>query len=131
MAAIIYDNQRQVLLTRRARSPRRGYWELPGGFVNTGESAEEALRREVREELGIYLKSSRYLCSRPNVYRYRKMTYRPLDLFFTAPLPPAANIAPDQSEVSRWRLFPPPEVPWSNIAFKSYRPVLRRWFQPS
>lgn len=42
-----------VLLIRRARPPRAGEWSLPGGAQETGETLEEALHREIREETGI------------------------------------------------------------------------------
>ena len=43
----------EVLLARRARPPREGYWDCPGGFVDPDEHPEDALRRELREELGV------------------------------------------------------------------------------
>jgi 8-oxo-dGTP diphosphatase len=42
-----------ILLVQRARSPLKGYWSLPGGLIETGESIEAALRREVLEETGL------------------------------------------------------------------------------
>jgi ADP-ribose pyrophosphatase YjhB (NUDIX family) len=42
-----------VLLVERGREPLKGYWSLPGGAVETGESLETALRREVKEETGL------------------------------------------------------------------------------
>jgi 8-oxo-dGTP diphosphatase len=43
----------EVLLVRRARPPREGCWDCPGGFVDPDEHPEDALRRELREELGV------------------------------------------------------------------------------
>lgn len=43
----------QVLLVRRGREPAKGAWALPGGLLELGESVEEGLRRELREECGI------------------------------------------------------------------------------
>jgi ADP-ribose pyrophosphatase YjhB (NUDIX family) len=42
-----------VLLSRRAREPWRGHWEIPGGYVDQGEHPMDAARREVREEVGV------------------------------------------------------------------------------
>jgi ADP-ribose pyrophosphatase YjhB (NUDIX family) len=50
-AAIFRDGK--VLLTRRARSPAKGFYSLPGGRVEFGESLHEALAREIDEETGL------------------------------------------------------------------------------
>ncbi|MGX4806349.1 NUDIX hydrolase [Bradyrhizobium guangdongense] len=50
-AAIFREGK--VLLTRRARSPAKGFYSLPGGRVEFGESLHQALRREVDEETGL------------------------------------------------------------------------------
>jgi ADP-ribose pyrophosphatase YjhB (NUDIX family) len=44
---------REVLLVRRGRPPRQGEWSIPGGAQRLGETAEEAARRELREETGV------------------------------------------------------------------------------
>jgi 8-oxo-dGTP diphosphatase len=53
VAALVRDSDGRVLLTRRrADQPMPNLWELPGGKVEAGESPEEALAREIAEELG-------------------------------------------------------------------------------
>jgi ADP-ribose pyrophosphatase YjhB (NUDIX family) len=49
--ALVLDG-RELLLVRRAQAPRAGLWDTIGGFVDPGETAEEGVRREVREEIG-------------------------------------------------------------------------------
>jgi 8-oxo-dGTP diphosphatase len=43
----------EVLLVRRGKAPAKGLWSLPGGHIEAGERADDALRRELREETGI------------------------------------------------------------------------------
>src|SRR5439155_20812974 len=49
----ILERDGRVLLARRANDPRRGHWDLPGGFVNETESPVDALLREFAEETGL------------------------------------------------------------------------------
>jgi len=52
VGAIILDRDR-VLLVERGKPPLQGYWSLPGGVLETGETLEEGVRREIREETGL------------------------------------------------------------------------------
>ena len=63
VAAIILDEQGRLLLTRRAIDPFKGTLDLPGGFVSVDESSEEALAREIEEELGAEVLEYRYIRS--------------------------------------------------------------------
>jgi 8-oxo-dGTP diphosphatase len=50
---VVFDNEARVLLVRRARPPFTGHYALPGGFVEVGETVEQACRRELMEETGV------------------------------------------------------------------------------
>jgi len=50
---VVVDARNRVLLVRRKYAPYQGRYALPGGFVEIGETVEEACRREVREEAGV------------------------------------------------------------------------------
>ena len=51
VAAVIYDAEGRIFATQRGYGEWKDWWEFPGGKIEAGESREEALRREIREEL--------------------------------------------------------------------------------
>ncbi|MGI9028117.1 MAG: NUDIX hydrolase [Candidatus Saccharimonadales bacterium] len=61
-------NDDQYLVIRRSHAPRKGYWDLPGGFVEPGESALDTLIREIREETGLEVEEAKLLGTYPSVY---------------------------------------------------------------
>jgi len=84
VACFIQNKQGELLVCRRANDPAKGTLDLPGGFVDLYESAEEALKREIKEELNLDLTDIRFLQSIPNLYEYSGMVIHTLDLLFTA-----------------------------------------------
>lgn len=80
--AVIINNKRELLVATRANEPAKGTYDLPGGFVDMGETAEEAVIREVKEETGLDILSAEYLFSVPNQYVYSGFEVETTDLFF-------------------------------------------------
>lgn len=83
-AAFLRRADGKVLFIRRGHEPAKGMLAIPGGFIDEGETAEEGLRREFMEEVGIVVRDLSFLCSHPNTYFYKGVTYPVLDFFFTA-----------------------------------------------
>lgn len=90
-AAFIIRSDGRLLVARRAKEPARGTLDLPGGFVDMDETAEEGMRREIMEETGLQVDALTYLFSLPNRYIYSGMTIHTLDMFFRAEVPFDAN----------------------------------------
>ena len=85
-AAFIVNDNDEMLVVRRAKDPARGTLDLPGGFVDMGETVEEGMRREIKEETGLDVTEIHYLFSSPNVYIYSGMGIHTLDMDFLVPV---------------------------------------------
>lgn len=110
----------QVLLCRRAIDPRKGYWTLPAGFMENGETMEQAASRETLEEACARVRNlSLYtLFDLPHISQ--------VYTFFRAELVDLDFAAGDESlEV---RLFHEREIPWSKLAFPTVGRTLECYF---
>ncbi len=81
-AAFIVNDRDEMLVVRRAKEPAKGTLDLPGGFVDMGETVEEGMVREIKEETGLDVDHIQYLFSSPNVYVYSGMGVHTLDMDF-------------------------------------------------
>jgi NAD+ diphosphatase len=82
VAVIIRNEKDEVLFTVRKHDPAAGMLDLPGGFVDLGETAEQAVVREVYEELNLEITSMKYAATFTNKYLYSGILYQTLDLVF-------------------------------------------------
>ncbi|GHV51597.1 DNA mismatch repair protein MutT [Bacteroidia bacterium] len=82
VACFVRNGQGELLLVRRAKEPAKGTLDLPGGFADSFETAEDSVRREMKEETGLVVNDCRYLFSLPNIYPYSGFDVHTLDLFF-------------------------------------------------
>ncbi|MDR0559866.1 MAG: NUDIX domain-containing protein [Prevotellaceae bacterium] len=80
--AIIKNDRGEYLFTRRKNEPAAGKLDFPGGFVDIEETAENAVAREISEELNLNLTEIQYFKSLPNRYLYGGITYFTLDLVY-------------------------------------------------
>ncbi len=112
-----------VLATVRAGSPDVGMLDLPGGFVDHGETGEQALRRELDEELGLKGFIPVYFGTYPNVYPYKSVTYHTLDLVFAVRLDEQPTITPSD-DVAGVEWIKKSEVELRDFAFASVRAAL-------
>lgn len=109
----------KVLLCRRAIEPRHGYWTLPAGFMENGETTAEGAARETLEEAGarIELGSVFSMIDVPHVDQ--------VHLFYRARLL-HLDFEPGPESLEA-RLFEEQEIPWDQIAFRTVGQTLK-WF---
>ena len=100
--AFIFNSRGELLVERRKNAPAQGTLDLPGGFADIGETAEEGVAREVLEETGLRVTAVQYLFSIPNVYRYSGLDVHTMDMFFACRVGEGweAHAADDASEVA-------------------------------
>ncbi len=108
-----------ILLTVRGHEPKAGTYDLPGGFVDYNESVEDALKREIREELGIEVTIVSYLGSFPNRYVHRDIVYFTADLFFVCRAIDNDEKIRGNDEVKRWEIVPVDRLPLGKFGFES------------
>jgi ADP-ribose pyrophosphatase YjhB (NUDIX family) len=111
----------QVLLCRRNIEPRFGFWTLPAGFMEMGETSAEGAVRETVEEAGAHIELQA-LFTVLNVVRVGQ-----LHLYYRARLLDTdLNPGPETIEA---RLFREDEIPWDELAFRTVRETLRCYFE--
>jgi ADP-ribose pyrophosphatase YjhB (NUDIX family) len=121
---ILINNKNQIYLGLRTQEPKSGMWELPGGFINLHESAEDGVMREIKEELGIGLDNLSFFKSYSNDYFYKGTQYYPLDLFFVSKVNLDEIKPTDADEFSEGRFFDFDKIPFEKLAFESNKKVL-------
>ena len=123
VAVFVFDAQDRVLLIRRAKEPAAGKWAPPGGFVDAGETLEQAAAREVAEETGVAVSQLSYVASFPNTYVYRGYARPVSDVFFSARAD-TSLVTLQAEEAGDHRLATLAEIDPDDLAFDSMRRAL-------
>ena len=110
----------QVLLCKRAIEPRYGFWTLPAGFMELGETVADGALRETVEEAGARVEMGQ-LFTMMNVVRVGQVHLFYLARMLDTSLDPG-------SETLEARLFHEHEIPWDEIAFRTVRETLQHYF---
>lgn len=121
VAGCIPEWQDQILLCRRAIEPKIGLWTFPAGFMEVGESTEEAAARETFEEAHATVKvlSLHAVLSLPHISQV-------YIVFRGTMQDPSFKAGTESLEV---QLFKPCDIPWEQLAFQVVRESLRRYVE--
>lgn len=111
---------RRVLLCRRAIEPRRGFWTLPAGYLEHGETLEEGAAREALEEAGAAIRADGVLAF------YSISRIGQVQIIFRARFDGPAQFAAGAESLDV-RLFAWDDIPWEELAFPSVGWALRAW----
>ena len=111
----------RVLLCRRAIEPRKGFWTIPAGFLENGETTLQGAERETWEEAGARVEQ-------PQLYRLFDLPHiNQVYIFYRAALAGSDyHPGPESLEVE---LFAESDIPWSEIAFPVVNDALKEFFE--
>lgn len=114
--------ENKILLCKRAIEPRKGYWTLPAGFMELGETLEVGAERETMEEAGIDIKCGQLLSSIsvPHISQ--------VHIFFFTQMQSAEH-AQSTSESLEVKLFNIEDIPWDDIAFPTVKQTMELYLE--
>lgn len=118
VGSVVAEEDR-ILLCRRAIEPRRGYWTLPAGYMELGETVEEGVLREAWEEARAKLELNGILA----IYSIARIGQ--VQIIYRARLAePGFAPGPESLDV---RFFAWRDIPWDDLAFPSVHWALKAW----
>lgn len=120
MGAVIFEDNK-VLLSKRKIDPNKGSWDIPGGFIDPGETAHQALKREIKEELGVDIEIRKLIGFFPDTYGQKKTPT--LNIFFYVKLKNKNFLPADDVQELKW--FALNKLP-KNLAFKNTKDCLQK-----
>jgi ADP-ribose pyrophosphatase YjhB (NUDIX family)/predicted GIY-YIG superfamily endonuclease len=123
-AGLLVVDEGKLLLVRRSKEPFKGYWDIPGGFLEGDELPEAGAVREVREETGLEVQPEGFFGFYTDQYIYQDDPSVTLNIYFLAQIVGGKEAPGDDAAELGW--FAPDELP-SRIAFPHAHLVLEKW----
>jgi ADP-ribose pyrophosphatase YjhB (NUDIX family) len=121
VAGCVPEHEGRILLCRRAIEPRLGFWTIPAGFMEKGETTQDAARREAAEEALAEVEIGSLLAVVHVLHADQ------VHVMFRAHLPyPRFGAGEESLEVT---LCEEADIPWKDIAFRSVEFALRRYLE--
>ncbi len=124
VAVLLFNDQGELLFTRRAVDPHCGKLDLPGGFIDPMETGEQAAIREIQEELGITVHSLRYFGSFPNEYVFSGFSVYTLDLAFLAKTESLHKMTA-MDDISSFEFYNPHDVDLEELPSISMKNIIK------
>lgn len=128
VAALVTDDKGKLMLVTRGVEPNYGKLDLPGGFIDPMESAEDAVRRELKEELGLKVKALKYLGSAPNEYVFSAYTVFTLDMAFQVTAESVEELKP-MDDILDYKFYAEEDLNYDDIPAPSIKKFVKDYFQ--
>ena len=124
VVAVIFNDNEELLLTRRKNNPAKGLLDLAGGFINIGETAENAVVREINEELNINVSELKFIATFPNEYIFGGIKYFTEDIVFECKVTDFSKISAND-DISAYEFLPLNEINIDDIGLQSIKNVIK------
>ena len=121
VACTIAETPRGIVLQRRNKEPKKGCWVLPGGFVDRGETVEEAAKREFFEETGLTTTIHSLLGNYSYPGEANIIIVYQSDITGGSIRPCHESMSIDE--------FKPEDIPWDRLAFDTTKNALKRYIE--
>jgi ADP-ribose pyrophosphatase YjhB (NUDIX family) len=122
VSCVIYCDSK-ILWIRRGLNPRKGFWARPAGFMEQGESLQEATVREVAEETGLQLDPSQLELSVLSSLVFINQVY----VVFRASHE-VVPLVPPRPEIEALSFLTEDEVPWQRLAYPATESYMRNFY---
>jgi ADP-ribose pyrophosphatase YjhB (NUDIX family) len=116
------------MLVTRGIEPNYGKLDLPGGFIDPGETAEDAVKRELFEELGMKIKSMKYIGSAHNEYIFSGYCVFTLDMAFEV-IPETLDELKPMDDILNYKFYSEEELNFDEIPAPSIRKFVEDYFK--
>ena len=128
--AIVFTFEDKLLFTVRNVDPDKGKLDLPGGFIDPGETAEQAACREINEEIGLAILPSdlKYITTAPNNYLYKNVAYRTMDIIYECQLETSTIDIFAKDEIKELIWIKRSKIHLESIGFVSIRSVIGQYY---
>ncbi len=128
VAGLIQNKEGDLMLTIRAFNPNKGMLDLPGGFVDPMESAESALKREIKEELNLDVIEMKYLTSFPNEYIFSGFSVFTTDMAFICKVDGWENMH-IEDDITDIVFVNQQNLDWNQVSAPSIKNIIKAFWQ--
>lgn len=117
-AAIIENEKGEILLVKRKFDPKKGYWDWPGGFLDAGESLEDSIKREIKEELNVEIELGKFVGVYSDTYLFQNINNPVICIVMAGKIKGEIKVSDD---VAGYKYFSKKDIFKQKLAFKSMK----------